>query len=279
MSNGVTGSANSVSGQPQFPCGPNDGLQYEFFFGDRFVEIRLIKTGSLDFSGAWMFDGKAQELFSSFQPLERRQGARNLDVTSEHLHAEANEKGGSITITSSVAKLKIDFTSPINSVWGFPPSDTVIHQPLLKAKINFGGESLQGVGYCKRYWFEKQVRYWNWRFIMGVIQQPQNPMMVWTADANFAMQKYAYFKIATGDGTILAADANASTHRDTEAFGTINGAPCAVRVRELGRWEKTLKSPTMDTLLRLKFCELTLDQAGKTYTGYALHEIGAGTAD
>ena len=274
----TSSAATQYRGQPQFGCGVNEGIQYEVFCGDKFFSVRVIECASLKYHSAWMFDREARELLSSFEPL-RRSAKSHLDLNGNGVHIEADETGGSVTLkTSGSGTLAIEFKSPITSSWGIPPGDVAIHQPLLKATVNFSGRTFEGHGYCKRYWYVKDIDYWNWRFIMGLVERNREPAMVWTAEANFALEKYDYFKIATPDGTIVAANGTDSHHREAQAFGILKGVPCEARVRELGRWEKVLRTGATDTKLSQRFCALTLVEGGKTHTGHALHEIGAGTA-
>ncbi len=271
-------SAVKNRGQPQFGRGVNEGIQYEIFCDKRFYSVRVVECASLKYHGAWMFDGGARELLSSLVPLSRS-AKPHLDLIGDNIHIEADDAGGSIKLeTSGGDMLAIDFKSPITASWGIPPRDSVIHQPLLQATVSFGGRTVEGHGYCKRYWYAKDIDYWNWRFIMGVVRRRRAPAMVWTAEANFALEKYDYFKIATPDGTIVAADKFDSCHRETQAFGIFDGVACEARVRELGRLEKVLRSDAMETKLSQRFCELTLVEGRKISKGYALHEIGAGTA-
>jgi hypothetical protein len=223
-----------------------------------------------------MFDGSVRELISSDTPLNRSTKP-HLDLVGDNLRIEADKSGGKIRVKSPAGNLEIEFKSPITASWGIPPEDVAIHQPLMDATVHWAGQSFRGHGYCKRYWYHRDIDYWSWRFIMGVVQRSAAPLMVWTAEATFKLEKYDYFKLVAPDGVIAAAERNDSRHREAEAFGTVNGTAYSARVRELGRWEKVLRTSTMDTKLRLKFCELSLITGSSTLKGYALHEIGAGT--
>lgn len=264
-------------GQPQFGRGINEGIQYEIFCGDRYFCVRVIETGSLKYHCSWVYDGGVRELLSSETPL-RRSAKPHLDLSGDDIRIEADKSGGKIGVKSPAGDLEIDFKSPITASWGIPPEDVAIHQPLMDATVRWGGQSLRGQGYCKRYWYHRDIDYWSWRFIMGIVQQGAAPLMVWTAEAMFALEKYDYFKLVGPNGAVAAAERNDSLHREAEAFGTVNGVAYNARVRELGRWEKVLRTSAMDTKLRLKFCELSLISGGTTLKGYALHEIGAGTS-
>ena len=103
--------------------------------------------------------------------------------------------------------------------------------------------------------------------------------MAWcgTHDAFFGLNSYDYFKVAYADGTILTADNQHTHHRDNIAYGSIDGRPFEAEVEPIGEWQTTLLGENMDTVLRQRYCKLTVRNDGDEHEGYALHETGGGT--
>jgi hypothetical protein len=167
---------------------------------------------------------------------------------------------------------EISFTSPVTSRWAIPLG-VAVHQPLLQGQVTYGGRTLRGLGYSKRYWYHEDIEYWGWRFIQGQVGQE----MLWTAEATFGHLKYDYFKIARPDGTVEAAGPTGSFHREDAAYGTIGKTSYEVRIEELGLWETTLRTERMQAKLRQRFCRMTVRHDGKIEEGVALNETGMGT--
>jgi hypothetical protein len=269
--------ASGYTSQPQF-FNVHEGVQYELFCGEIFFSVRVIETASMQFHGIWTYEsGSTRELMSSYEKLARA-ATPHLDLLGKELRIEAKPAGGSISANTREGPFEAKFTSPISASWGIPPQDVVIHQPLLKVNIEFGGKTYDGIGYCKRYWYGKDIDYWSWRFISGPVQRNGETAYLWTAEAMFELQKYDYFKLATPDGKIQAAAKSDSHHRETEAWGLLNGVECYASVRSLGTWEWITRKNNTDTKIIQSFCELTFVEGDKIHKGHALQEIGAGTA-
>ena len=102
--------------------------------------------------------------------------------------------------------------------------------------------------------------------------------MLWTAEANFDLTKYDYFKIVRPDGTLEQSENRDSMHRQEYGRGTIGGTTYEIDLKELGRWETRMHSRLLDTKLRQRICKMTLKHGDKVETGYALNEVACGTA-
>ncbi|MGE3149094.1 MAG: hypothetical protein AB7K04_08515 [Pseudorhodoplanes sp.] len=264
-------------GQPQFRHA-QEGVQYELFCGDTFFSVRIIETTSAQFNGIWMYEGgKARGLMSNYEKLTRA-ATPHVDLSGDSLRIEIEEAGGTIHAKTDEGPFDLTFESPITFVWGIPPTaaNSATHQPLLNVTVKFAGREYKGIGYCKRYW-HSDIDYCFWRFISGPVQRNGETAYLWTAEANFDLKKYDYFKLATPDGKLRVAGPNDSRHRELEAFGVLDGIKCHASVRHLGNWEYLIRKNNTDLKIIQAFCELTYEEGGKIYKGHALHEIGAGT--
>lgn len=261
--------------QQQFGLGRHDGLQYNFFAGDKVFAVRLIESQHLLHHSAWLFDSGVQEIVNSSAPLQKS-GTDSVDVAGPDFEMAADGASGSIVARSNDSDVfRIEFRSPISFEWGTPLGGG-IHQPLIEADIVYRGKKYSGIGYSKRYWFEEDHHYLSWRFITGVVDD--RSCYLWTADASFGgdYNKYDYFKIAYPDGTIRQASATGSFHRDNAAYATIDGAQCEVQIEPLGTWKTELRATETQLMLRQRFCRMRLIDNGKVSEGYALNETGVG---
>ena len=260
----------------QFGICNHESIQYNFFAADKFFSVRVIETRTLAHQSVWVYDNGIHELLNEAEPIERI-GTAHLEIKTPRFQLASNDSQGSVTVSSaaSAPEFEIKFTTPVSSSWGSPGMGAGLHQPLIQGEIAYGGKTHKGVGYCKRYWFEEDLGYMAWRFIAGELNGGAS--MLWTADATFGHSKYDYFKIATPDGTIRAADNTHTHHRDNAAFGTIDGTPYEARIEEIAEWSTRLRSEDMDLKLRKRFCKLTLRHDGQEDTGYTLNETGMGS--
>ncbi len=262
--------------QPQF-VNKHEGLQYEFFCGDRFFSVRIVETASMSFFGIWAYDGKKSHgLLEKYARLERI-GDTFADLMSDAMHVKTDKNGGKITAKTNEGSLNINFSAPITKPWFIPPNDMAIHQPLLKVEVELDGQKFSGMGYCKRYWYNGDFDYWNWRFISGPVHRGKELCYLWTAEATFEFQKYDYFKLALPSGDLIESDKRDPHHRDMIAYGTLNGVACTAEVRHLGGWQWIMRQNNTDTKIVQHFSELTFVEGDKTHKGCALHEMGAGT--
>ena len=254
----------------------HEGIQYNFFSGDKLFAVRIIETRSLRHQSAFVYDNGIVELLNEDAHMERI-GSDHLDIKTPRFRMTSDDDQGSITVLSegSGAELEIAFTTPISSGWAAPDQGAGLHQPLIQGEIAYGGQTYKGIGYCKRYRQDEDVGYLRWRFING--ETGGRASMLWTADATFGHSKYDYFKIAYPDGTIAAADGTHTHHRDDMAFGTIDGEPYEIHMEELGEWSTRLLTDNMDTNLRNRFCRMTVRHGGSEEKGYAFNETGIGT--
>jgi len=191
---------------------------------------------------------------------------------------EASDNDGRITVLGAGGGnkpiLEARFKNPNTFVWSCFVTPA-IHQTHLEGEVSYGGQTYAGVGYCKRYWWNENIEYWGYRFVQGVSESGK--YMIWTADATFGNMKYAYFKISQPDGRLAVAAEKDSAHRDDAAFGVVEGVPYEIRLSEIGVWETVLRSCTMDSKMRQRFCKMTVAHGGQIDTVYALNETCFGT--
>ena len=254
----------------------HESCQYNFFCDDKFFCVRLMEIRDFRHQSAWVYDGEVRELLNSADVIERV-GDDHLKIETPRFVMESNAAQGSVTAIaeSGSPALEMRWTIPISTVWGAPGDATGMHQPLLRGEVTYEGHTYTGPGYCKRFRFFLDAEYFDWRFIEGAFDDAEG--MVWTADATFGLNSYNYFKVAYADGTILTADNEHVHHRDNIAYANIDARPFESEVEEIGLWETKLIGRNMDTLLRQRFCKLTVRYDGEDHRGYALHESGGGT--
>ncbi|MBM3599746.1 MAG: hypothetical protein FJX35_16160 [Alphaproteobacteria bacterium] len=263
-------------GQPAFGVGAHDGIQYHFFAGDKFFSVRVVETDTHKHQSAWLYDRRAREVLNIDSARALKQGRGDqLDISGPRFRIRADQTGGEIGVLDAKQRpsFEIAFRTPISFHWDFP-GGPVIHQPLIKAEIAYRGETLRAVGYSKRYWYDDPIGYWSWRFIQGSFGRS----MLWTAEANFDLVKYDYFKIVRPSGKLEQAANRDSMHRQEYGRAIVGRTTYEIDLQELGRWETRMHTRLLDTKLRQRFCKMTLRRGDKVETGYALNEIACGTA-
>jgi hypothetical protein len=275
-----TGEATTNTGidgsQPQFGNGYHDSIQYHFFCEDRFFSARIFNTKHFTHHSAWVFDGAPRELVNSSEPLQRI-GTDRLNVHASRFVMDASNGGGTIAVHedgTSGPILEMRFKVPRTFTW-YCLEGPAIHQTHIQGEITYQGKRYTGLGYCKRYWWDENIEYWGYRFVQSVTSSGTD--MIWTADATFAQTKYAYFKESHPDGSLGVAEEKDSAHRNDVAYGVIDGIPYEIRLKEMGSWETCLKSETMDSKMRQRFCKATIRRGDRQDTGYALNETCFGT--
>ena len=251
----------------------HDSLQYHFFTEGNFYAARLFLTPSLDHTSMWCYDGQARELFSSTAKIHQC-ASTHPDVKVDALSLKAEESGGAITLASPGSSIDIKFAVHDAYAWQ-EPIGTVLHQPNLTCEITHNERKMTGVGYCKRYCWNGAPHHWGYRFFHGAGVEHSD--FVWTADATFGTKKYAYFKVLTRGGILLAAAIPDSCHRDDGAYATIDGRRYTLRAESLGEWETRLLSKSMDSLMTQRFCRMTLSDGQESIEGYAVNELCFGT--
>ena len=263
--------------QFQLGQGCHDGTQYNFFAGDKVFSVRVIASRNIHHHSAWLFDHGVHEVVLSDSPMER--GDRDhLDLSAERFRIWCDDEKGGVRASGEGAEpvFDISFRTPITFDWNTPGDGAVIHQPLIRADISYRGETLAGIGYCKRFWFYRDTDYLAWRFIEGELGGGES--MLWTADGNFGgdYRKYDYFKIARPDGSLRQSADTDSWHRDDAAYATIDGVAYEVGIEGLGTWSTVLCGEDTQLMLRQRFCRMTLRHDGRVESGYAINETGTG---
>ena len=254
----------------------HEACQYNFFCDDKFFCVRLIQIRDYRHQSAWVYDGEVRELLDAGEIIER-DGDDHLKIKTSQFLMESDDAQGSVTVLaeSGAAGLEMKWTSPISTIWITPGDGSALHQPLLEGEVTYQGQTYRGPGFCKRAWFDLDPQYFAWRFIEGAFDDGEG--MIWSADAFFGIACNDYLKVAYADGRILTADNEHTHHRNDIAYGAIDGRPFEAEVEEIGLWKTKLIGETMDTLLRQRFCKLTVRHDGEEHNGYALHEMGTGT--
>lgn len=265
--------------QPPWAHTAGDSLQYELFFGDRFLSVRGLKFPSCEFISAWMFDQGVADLFSTYEPLQPSEPqAPGVYAHNDKLSLKMGAGGGQILIQSEGrGALTVDLEETVSTLWRFPPDDVVIHQPLLKASLSAGAEKCEGIGYAKRYTFGPETEHMYWRFISGPVPTQPDPGWLWTAEASFDLKKYDYFKRASANGQIITASQPGTWHRDQMAHGTLDGVEHTVEIEDLGRINRRIQGPGTDLKFSQAFCQMSVRAGDETYQSRALNEIACGS--
>ena len=273
----ITEDINIEVAQPPFGQGYHDSIQYHFFCADKFFSMRVFNTKNFTHHSAWVFDGRTHELINSSEPLTQSAGNR-LNLQGRRFLMEAGDSDGKITVLGEAGKnaplMQAQFKNANTFIWSCF-SSPAIHQTQLEGEVVFDGKTYTGTGYCKRYWWDENIEFWGYRFVQGLCERDKS--MIWTADATFGSMKYAYFKMSQPNGVLKIAPEKDSSHRNDTAYGIIDGIAYEIRLSELGVWETVLRSPTMESKLRQRFCKMSVAHDGRIDTGYALNETCFGT--
>ena len=68
-----------------------------------------------------------------------------------------------------------------------------------------------------------------------------------------------------------------SYHKANGAYASIGVQKFEVKFEEIARWDDLLLSTSMDSMLRQRYCTMTLKYNGKIKKGVALNEVCFGT--
>lgn len=276
--------------QFQIGMGCHDGTQYNFFAEGKVFSVRVIESRDVHHHSAWLYDDGIREVVNGDRPMDRV-GDSHLNLEAPRFKIWSDDEQGSISafaedpadsadpadsVDPAGLVFQIDFKTPTSLDWVTPLGAAVIHQPLIRADIQYRGKTYPGIGYCKRYWFHEDTDYLAWRFIEGEVGDGR--YMVWTADGNFGgdYQKYDYFKIAYANGQLSQAGDIESYHRDDGAYSTIDGVSYEVQIEALGTWSTVLVGEETRLKLRQRFCKLKILHDGQVDEGYAINETGTG---
>ena len=269
--------SGSAIRQFQFGQGCHDGTQYNFFADDKIFSVRVIDSKDLHHCSAWLFDDAIHEVVNSDQPMDVI-GDTHLHLETAQFKIASDDEQGSMSAYSNDQEcvFEIEFKTPFTYDWGTPRGASVIHQPLIRATINYKGVIYESIGYCKRYWFYEDTDYLAWRFVEGTVDQGR--YMLWTADGNFGgdYQKYDYFKIAYANGRLAQAGDTNSFHRDDAAYSTVEGEEYEVRIEGLGTWTTVIRGAETQLMLRQRFCRMKVLHGDEVDEGYAINETGVG---
>ena len=263
--------------QFQFGMGCHDGTQYNFFAEDKVFSVRVIESKDLHHHSVWLFDGGVQEIVVSDQPMDSI-GDTHLNLEASQFSVTSDDEQGEISARSRDGErlFEVDFKTPFTYDWGTPRGASVIHQPLIRATINYQDQSYDAIGYCKRYWFYDDTDYLAWRFVEGTVDAGR--YMVWSADGNFGgdYQKYDYFKMAYANGRFSQAGDKNSFHRDDVVYADVEGEDYEVQIEGLGTWTTVVKGEETRLMLRQRFCKMKVVHGDQVDEGYAINETGVG---
>mmetsp|Transcript_15574 Transcript_15574/g.33843 ORF Transcript_15574/g.33843 Transcript_15574/m.33843 type:complete len:340 (+) Transcript_15574:107-1126(+) len=273
----------ATAGQPIWPSGWHDSLQYHFFFEGLFVHARVFLTPSLEEHCVWIYDhnvGKVEELISTGERLKEH-GTDTLDLRGSRFSVHDGPGGGAVVLkdTSGKTELEVKFTNKHVYSWlpaGFSGSDAVIHRPDMDLELTFRGKELKGKGYSKRYYGEYGP-HWGYRFIQSS-HLPDNKFL-WTADATFRIgepeAKYNYFKLLDGEtGELVQAPSVDTYQQDCAGYAYIDGVKYVAEIEPLGQWQHDYKGGDTNSRMQLRYCKLKLSKGdgSKPLEGYAFNE-------
>ena len=257
--------------QIPFGSGWHDSLQYHAFCEDKVFAARVFWTRSLWHHSAWVYDGDVAELVNSAEPLNQST-APYADLSGPDFVLSAPDEAVSIRAGDELSMT----LRPRHTMYGPSAIGPGLHHPDMEAEVSYRGRSLRGLAYCKRYDFRGDpVGYWGYRFVQGTVDD--HSWSLWTAQATFGFHNHSYFRVIDADGVVHEADMPDSCHRDNHAYGVVDGERFDVELEELGVWDTVLRSSAMDSLMRQRFCRMTVHRGAGSETGYAINEFCSGT--
>eukprot|EP00927_Polykrikos_kofoidii_P006031 TRINITY_DN12433_c0_g2_i6.p1 TRINITY_DN12433_c0_g2~~TRINITY_DN12433_c0_g2_i6.p1 ORF type:complete len:359 (-),score=47.43 TRINITY_DN12433_c0_g2_i6:503-1579(-) len=280
---GVAAKSDESLGQPAWPAGWHDSLQYHFFFDDLFVHARVFLTPSLEQTSVWIFDhetGRVEELLNTSERLCQKEGAI-LSVANSRVTIEDGPGGGSLALIAaggSTEEMRVDFQNRHVLSWlpAGQTADAVIHRPDLEVSLRFRGREMLGRGYSKRYYGEYGP-HWGYRFIQS--SSLGGRYFLWTADATFRIgngeAKYNYFKLLDAEtGELTQADSRDTYQQDSEAHAYIGGERYVASVEPLGEWMHDYKGGDTHSRMQLRYCRVRVQGGAlaEALEGFALNE-------
>jgi len=263
--------------QPTFGNGHHDILQYHVFSEGKYFAARVFWTESLWHHSAWVYDGEVRELWNDETPLEQSD-ADYLDIAASGFSMLVPDERGVVRVEPEAVDDQLEMRIKARNTleWTFPHGGPpTIHQPNLDCEVDYQGKTYRGIGYMKRYHFEDRVSHWGYRFIHATVDDQS--WALWSADATFNLNKYAYFKVVGGNGDVHEANLEDSAHRDDAVYGVVDGVRYKVEMEEIGTWDTPLKSDDMDSMMTQRFCRSTIRRGDSVETGYAVNELCFGT--
>lgn len=264
--------------QPAFGLASHDSLQYHFFCPKLFFSIRFFRSASVEHHSAWLYDGAMSELVNTAEPV-KQSGESHLDLASAAIELSTSRGQGSLRVKSSGggAVLEAKFSTRDSFSWADPfgsAEEKSIYQPNLEGSIRYRDAVYKGIGFAKRYWGE-YPRHWGYRWLQAVTAD--HGVTLWSADATFGLTKYDYFYVLPRDGELAAAEPTDSYHKISGVYGTIGKTRYRAALKEIASWETRLVSNAMDSVMRQRYCALTLTRNRKKEKGVAFTEWCVGT--
>lgn len=257
----------------------HDSIQYHFFFPGNFIAFRIFRTNSQDYCSAWSYGPPPREMRYLIDHKERsiQSDQSYLDIKGAGFRISAPDSGAFLEMTpnGTDSSIRIDFQMKNVFSWLDPggdptESESVIHQPNLLAELNHNGKKATGSGYCKRYFWPYAPKYCVWNFIHGVCFKEN--LTVWTADAQFGVGKYNYFKILRDEGTLLSSSETETYHQFKTAYGKVDGKAIKLAFKERGGCECDLSNQAMKAVLRQDYGAMSLIIGENEFDCVALHE-------
>ncbi|MCL6286087.1 hypothetical protein M3P21_21485 [Ruegeria sp. 2012CJ41-6] len=266
--------------RPAFKFVKNDGLQYHFFAGGMAFSVRLVYRPSFCVHAGWIFEnGQINEISKSTQVWSQSESAF-LDISSDIM--DIRDEDGEIVIVARRNDGSEGFTArvrPVNvlawkDTFAASENDEVLHLPDLKGTLEYKGKTMPTRGYCKHVLWREAPRYTGYRFLHGILDDED--IAIWTADAVFGYKKYDYFKMIETDGSLVVADDELSSHKQSNIYARIGDRNIRVAFEELATWQLPLVDSTIDMVIQQRYGRITYHEGDVVKTGVAVTEYGFG---
>lgn len=265
--------------RPAFRFINNDSLQYHFFAGGMAFSIRLVYRASLCVHAAWIYDNGIREISKSNQ-VWVQSDSDTLDISSDIM--QIRDEDGEIVVTAHADNGEEGFTARVRPVHTLKWKDTfaehandeVLHLPDLKGTLQYKGRTYPTHGYCKHIEWREAPRYTGYRFLHGILDDGE--IALWSADAVFGYKKYDYFKMVEADGTLVVADDELSSHKQSTIYAKCGAREIQVTFEEKGAWHIPLVESSSDMVIQQRYGLITYREGAITKSGVAVTEYGFG---
>ncbi len=264
---------------PAFRFIDNDSLQYHFFAEGMAFSIRLVYRAKLCVHAAWIYDNGIHEISKSNQ-VWIQSDSDTLDISSDIM--QIRDEHGEIIIIAHADNSEEGFTARVRPMHTLRWKDTfaehandeVLHLPDLKGTLQYKGRTYPTHGYCKHVEWRQAPRYTGYRFLHGILGGGE--CALWSADAVFGYKKYDYFKMVEPDGTIVAADDELSSHKQSTIYAKIGAREIQVTFEEKDSWRLPLVGPETDMVIQQRYGTITYREGMIMKSGVAVTEYGFG---